>query len=132
MSTMSRTYTIAVQREFIAQHFLIGGDWGAENKKHSHHYRVEVRLSGQKLDAHGYLVDIVEVERQLDTLIARYRETTLNDLPEFQGLNPSIEHFARILCESLARALNQPNVEEIAVRVWENNIAWAEYRQNSG
>ena len=125
-------YTIAVQRDFIAQHFLIGGDWGPENEKHSHHYRVEVRISGRELDAHGYLVDIVEVERQLDALVARYRDATFNDLPEFQGLNPSIEHFARILCESLARSLNQPNVEQIAVRVWENDIAWAEYRKDGG
>ena len=125
-------YTIGVQRDFIAQHFLIGGDWGPENEKHSHHYRVEVQLSGQTLNEHGYLVDIVEVERELDALIARYRDATLNDLPEFQGLNPSIEHLARILCDALARALNQPNVEHIAVRVWENDIAWAEYRTRSG
>ena len=34
-------YSVAVKREFVAQHFLIGGDWGAENDWHSHHYQVE-------------------------------------------------------------------------------------------
>jgi hypothetical protein len=48
-------YTIAVQRDFIAQHYLIGGDWGAENELHSHHYRLELQLEGAALDEHGYL-----------------------------------------------------------------------------
>ena len=39
-------YAVAVSRDFVAQHFLIGGDWGAENESHSHHYRVEVGLEG--------------------------------------------------------------------------------------
>jgi 6-pyruvoyltetrahydropterin/6-carboxytetrahydropterin synthase len=31
-------YTVAVRRDFIAQHYRIGGDWGAENELHAHHY----------------------------------------------------------------------------------------------
>ncbi len=94
-------YTVAVKRDFVAQHFLIGGDWGAENEKHSHHYVVELRLHGASLDQHGYLVDIVDIEHHLDSLVDYYRDKTLNDLPEFAALNPSIEHFARILCQIL-------------------------------
>jgi 6-pyruvoyltetrahydropterin/6-carboxytetrahydropterin synthase len=30
-------YTVTITRDFVAQHFLIGGDWGAENQWHSHH-----------------------------------------------------------------------------------------------
>jgi hypothetical protein len=45
----ARMYTTAVRQDFIAQHCLIGGDWGAENEKHSHHYQVEVQLVGQSL-----------------------------------------------------------------------------------
>ena len=54
-------YTLAVRRDFIARHFLIGGDWGPENNEHAHHYRVEVQLEGSSLDKHGYLVDIVDI-----------------------------------------------------------------------
>ncbi|WP_374685789.1 6-pyruvoyl tetrahydropterin synthase family protein, partial [Promineifilum sp.] len=86
-------YTIAVKRDFVGQHYLIGGNWGAENEWHSHHYTVEVQLEGAELDRHGYLVDIVDIERHLEALVVHYRDRTLNDLPEFAGLNPSIEHF---------------------------------------
>ena len=62
-------YTLAVQRDFVAQHFLIGGDWGSENEWHSHHYRLEVVLEGAELDEHGYLVDIVDVEGNLEATV---------------------------------------------------------------
>jgi 6-pyruvoyltetrahydropterin/6-carboxytetrahydropterin synthase len=122
-------YTLAVTRDFIAQHFLIGGDWGAENQKHSHHYRLELRLEGEDLDQHGYLIDIVDVERRLDALVAHYRDQILNDLPEFAGLNPSIEHLSRIICQALSAHLTAPNLTAVTARLWENDLAWAEYRQ---
>ncbi|MDW8327551.1 MAG: 6-carboxytetrahydropterin synthase [Anaerolineales bacterium] len=120
-------YTVAVKRDFIAQHFLVGGDWGAENLRHSHHYVVEVQLEGDRLDQHGYLVDIVDIERNLEALVAHYRDQTLNDLPEFAGLNPSIEHFARILCQTLAERIRAEALTAVTVKLWENEIAWAAY-----
>lgn len=121
-------YTVAVKRDFVAQHFLIGGDWGQENEWHSHHYTVEAQLEGESLDRHGYLVDIVDIESNLEALVARYRDQTLNELPEFADLNPSIEHFARILCQKLAARIRAQNLRAIAIKVWENEIAWASYR----
>lgn len=121
-------YTLAVQRDFVAQHFLIGGDWGAENQWHSHHYYLEIRLEGATLDQHGYLVDIVHVEDLLAQIVAQYRDKTLNDLPLFAGLNPSIEHFCRIVCTWFSEQLHAPNISAVSVRIWENEIAWASYR----
>ena len=122
-------YALAVRREFDAQHALIEGDWGAENQVHTHHYQLELQLSGETLDQHGFLVDIVDVEHHLDDLVNGYREKTLNDLPEFHGLNPSIEHFARILCNALSGRIKAVNISNLKVTLWENNIAWASYEQ---
>jgi 6-pyruvoyltetrahydropterin/6-carboxytetrahydropterin synthase len=121
-------YTVAVKRNFIAQHYLIGGDWGPENRLHSHHYQIELQLHGSRLDQHGYLVDIVEIEKKLNETVARYLNQTLNEMPEFQGLNPSIEHFSRIFCQALAPGI-PPNIDAMTVQLWENEIAWASYRQ---
>ena len=121
-------YSVAVKRDFVAQHFLIGGDWGAENEWHSHHYQVEVQLQGATLDPHGYLVDIVDINTHLDTLVAHYRDKTLNDLPEFKGLNPSLEHFARIFCQALSERIHAPHLSDVTVRLWENETTWAAYR----
>ncbi len=122
-------YTVAVQRDFVAQHFLFGGDWGAENHPHSHHYKLEVRLEGAELDSHGYLVDIVNIESKLEGLVDYYRDKTLNELAEFKDLNPSIEHFSRILCIAVSELIQAPNITAVTVRIWENDIAWASYRR---
>ncbi len=120
-------YTLGVRRDFIARHFLIGGDWGPENFPNSHHYVLELQLQARDLDQHGYLVDIVDVSKHLDELIAYYSEKMLNDLPEFNGLNPSLEHFARILATSLDARISAQNICGLKVILWENENAWASF-----
>ena len=124
----NESYAVAVRREFTARHYLIGGDWGAENQLHEHHYAVEIRLEGRQLDRHGYLIDIDAVTAALDEQVGRYRDKTLNSLPEFAGLNPSLEHLARIMGVSLAATIDT-RLQVLTVRIWENEFAWAEYRK---
>lgn len=122
-------YMVAVKRDFVARHRLVGGDWGPENEFHSHHYQVEVQLEGPQLDQHGYLLDIVDIEQRLERLVTRYRDQTLNTMPEFEGLNPSIEHFARILWEGMLAGGTPANLIALTVKIWENDIAWASFRR---
>jgi 6-pyruvoyltetrahydropterin/6-carboxytetrahydropterin synthase len=122
-------YTVAVQQEFIAQHFLISGNFGPENHPHSHHYRVEVRLTGRSLDSHGFLVDIDEVAALLAGLLETYRDKSLNHLPEFQGLNPSIEHLCRIICRRLAERMQRRNLAAVTVTIRESDAAWAAFTE---
>lgn len=120
-------YHVAVSRSFIAQHYLIGGDWGSENLPHSHPYRVEVEVSGEHLDSHYYLVDITALEAALEEQIAHYRDRLLNDLPEFAGVNPSLEYFARLIGERIALKLPTTGLTRLYVRLWEHENAWAAY-----
>jgi 6-pyruvoyltetrahydropterin/6-carboxytetrahydropterin synthase len=121
-------YSLGVRREFIARHFLIGGDWGPENFPNSHHYTLELILEGNELDQHGYLVDIVDVEKCLDEIVGYYKEEMLNDKPEFAGLNPSIEHFVRILAVALNERIKAKNITGLKVVLWEHANAWAAFR----
>lgn len=121
-------YTLGVKRDFIARHFLIGGDWGPENYPNSHHYVLELHMEGSELDPHGYLVDIVDVEKHLNEIVNYYKDQMLNDKPEFAGLNPSIEHFSRILATTLSERIKADNISAIRVVLWENESAWAAYR----
>ncbi len=123
-------YSIAVKRDFIANHFLTGADWGSENEIHAHHYVVEVRLDGPGLDPHGYLLDICEIETVLDTLVDQYRDKTLNQVLAFEGLNPSLEHFARIICNAISKSTQPQGLKSMTVKIWENNLAWASYRKD--
>jgi 6-pyruvoyltetrahydropterin/6-carboxytetrahydropterin synthase len=120
-------YTLGVKRDFIARHFLIGGDWGPENFPNSHHYVLELQLQGKELDQHGYLVDIVDVNNHLDEIVNYYKEEMLNEKPEFAGLNPSIEHFARLVATSLNERIRAANITALKVVLWENEGAWSAY-----
>lgn len=120
-------YQLMVRRDFVAQHYLTVPDCGPENEWHSHHFEVEVLLEGEELNEHGYLVDIVKVEEAIERLVERYRDATLNDLPEFGDLNPSIEHFSRLFCTSLQNQLQTDGIDSLTVRIWEDEDAWASY-----
>lgn len=124
-------YRLGVNRDFVAQHFLTIGDPGPERYWHSHHYRLEAVLYGRTLDDAGYLVDIDRVTAALDMLVERYRDRTLNELPEFDGRNPSLERFARILGEGLRDAVGTGPVERVRVVVWEDEHAWAAWEQTT-
>jgi len=121
-------YTVSVKRNFIAQHYLIGGDWGKENQLNSHHYQIEVIISGIKLDNNGFLVDVVDIECNLNRIVDRYKDKTLNDFPEFSGLNPSIEHFSRIACESLVKHVRTVGLSTITVKIYEDEYVSSSYQ----
>ena len=118
-------YSLCLQRDFTARHALVGGDWGAENEEHAHDYRIEWELRGPSLDRHEYLADLLDLERSLEAVLARFGGAFLNDLPEFAEANPSLERFARVLWDGLSASL--PAGVTCSVRIWENDSAWAGY-----
>jgi 6-pyruvoyltetrahydropterin/6-carboxytetrahydropterin synthase len=122
-------YKLTVNKSFTARHFLIGGNWGPENQEHSHRYRLEIELEGRELDGNGFLIDITVVEGQLDGFAARYGEHLLNNLPEFQQLNPSIENFARLSYQFLSPSFKIWPISGMAVKVWEDEKACVTYRE---
>ena len=122
-------YKLNLKKDFVAQHYLTVPDCGPENEWHSHHFEVEVILRGDDLNEHGYLIDIVDLESAIASLVDRYRDTTLNDLPEFDGLNPSIEHFSRIFWKNLHDRLSVESFDGMTVRIWEDDEAWASYSE---
>jgi len=122
-------YTVAVTKDFIANHFLIGGDWGSENFPHAHHYVAEISIEAAELDKHGYLVDIMEIEAALDSIVDDFRDSMLNEKSAFSGLNPSIEHFSRIICERMLDLVKPPGSGSLNVKLWENATCWAAYKK---
>ena len=72
-------YSVSVREKFIARHFL-PHEIGREQTPHSHHYFVEVRVYGEKLDRKGFLMDIVTLRHALDTFLRQLNDTLLNDL----------------------------------------------------
>ena len=124
-------YSIGVRGDFIAQHYLVGGDFGAESEKHSHHYVVEVIVEGNELDEYGFVVDIVRLKVILEESVNHYRDRTLNDLHEFKDINPGSEVFAQVLAERFRVALKDTLIVALTVKLWEDEAAWASCRLNN-
>jgi 6-pyruvoyltetrahydropterin/6-carboxytetrahydropterin synthase len=120
-------YSTTVLTDFVAQHYLTVPDPGPEGVPHSHHFEVELTFCGPELNEYDYLVDIDDAEAALASLADRYRDTLLNDLPEFEGYNPSVERFARVIFERVTAAVTDETVTELAVTVWEDDAAAATY-----
>lgn len=125
-------YELTVKRDLIAQHHLTVPDPGPEGEVHSHDFEIEVRFEGPELDEYGYLVDIDAVNEVLDDIEARYRDAVLNDLPEFADENPSVERFAENVGDRIDAALADPNPTHLAVRIWEDEDAWASHARRLG
>lgn len=122
-------YTVTVTRDFIAQYYLTVPDPGPEGELHSQHYRFEVTLRGPELNEYNYLVDIDEVKAALSAVEERYADETLNELPEFDG-NPSVEQFARVVCDRLLEGIPTDGLDAVQVRVWEAEDAAAGYERS--
>lgn len=126
-------YKVGIQRHFSARHFLVGGDWGAENAAHEHHYLLEWRLGADQTDRHGFVADLTRLEAALDAVLPDFEGTLLNQLPGLAGLNPSVERLARLVSDRLLERLNRPgvapNLQTSEVRIWESGSAWASWSE---
>ncbi|WP_022834958.1 6-pyruvoyl trahydropterin synthase family protein [Salisaeta longa] len=121
-------YEVHVERSFVAQHYLTVPNCGPENEWHSHTFKVCLDIASPSLNTHQYVVDIDDVNRALDAIEARYRDVTLNDLPEFEGKNPSVEWFARCVHAQALDVIEAPPEDAtLTVRIWEDDTAWAAY-----
>lgn len=122
-------YTVALREKFSASHFFNEKKETAEGLAHPHHYYVEIRVEGKELDGSGYLIDLEEIDLFMKDILSHYSDILLNDLPEFANLPPSLEHFARILCQTAFHRLISPHIKAICVKLWESERAWASFRE---
>jgi len=121
-------YSVAVTRTFVAQHYLTVPDPGPEGERHSHTFTVEATFRGPDLDEFGYLVDIDDVNAAMDETAESFRDELLNDLPEFEGHNPSAEHLGQAFAGRLINRVAPETATELAVTVREDDVATVGYR----
>ena len=117
-------YEVAVKKAFQAKHFLFGGDWGYENTPHTHDYALQINLSAPTLDKHGFVFDIEDINKFISSQLERYEHQMLNDFIEFEGKNPSLEHFCAIILESLKKAVDVSTFSNVKVTIWEDEHTW--------
>ncbi|MDD4601188.1 hypothetical protein SDC9_06113 [bioreactor metagenome] len=106
-------FELTIIVDFEAAHFI--QDYpGKCSRLHGHNWKVEVAVSGSKLNELGMLIDFhdlkAEVKQVIETLDHRY----LNEIEPFNVCNPTAENIAKYIYEQL---VNRPAFVDVAVRV---------------
>jgi 6-pyruvoyltetrahydropterin/6-carboxytetrahydropterin synthase len=117
----------AITATFSAAHALRNYQGKCE-RLHGHNWKVEVRVAAESLDAAGMGLDFTILRERLAAVLAQLDHRFLNDLEPFRECSPSSELIAQHIFAGLGPAVDDARVRLEAVRVWESEGSWAEYR----
>lgn len=121
-------YELKVITDFAAAHQL--RNFGGECEKlHGHNWRIEVVLSGDRLNEAGLLVDFKDVKTAANKILEDLDHAYLNELPQFKDENPSSENIAAYLFQRLSSELNSGHLKVTKVTAWESDSACASYAE---
>ena len=88
---------------------------------HGHNYTIEVTFAGIIDDVTGMVTNLSDVDRFAATeIVARFDHQNLNMLPEFAGVVPTTENFARVI-EKMFRGFGKAVVERVHIEETRNN-----------
>ena len=119
-------YELKVITDFAAAHQLRNFRGDCE-KLHGHNWRIEVVLSGDRLNEAGLLIDFKDVKTAANKILEDFDHAYLNDLPQFKDENPSSENIAAYLFQRLSSELNKGHLKVTKVTAWESDSACASY-----
>jgi len=119
-------YELKVVTRFAAAHRLTMVGTKCENM-HGHNWKIEVFLTGEKLDDAGVVMDFGDIKTHLRDIIGRLDHQYLNDLAMFQGRQPSSERIATYIAAELQQAIQHSAVRVSRVSAWESEDACATY-----
>ena len=119
-------YELRVITRFAAAHQLKMVGSKCENM-HGHNWKVEVYVTGEKLDQAGVLVDFGVIKKYVSEIMSMLDHKYLNDLEYFQREQPSSENIAYFVAKELQKKNDNPALTVSRVTAWESDDAAATY-----
>lgn len=107
-----------------SRHYLSQSS-NAEREEHYHDYTVEAIVRGSQVDDSGFLIDITVLKEIMGSVLERYRDVVLNDLPEFSSCSPTMENLAVEIWRRVREELGDAGERTLMIRIWEDENAWA-------
>jgi 6-pyruvoyltetrahydropterin/6-carboxytetrahydropterin synthase len=120
-------YEVVKQFTFDSAHYLPGYDGKCKNM-HGHTWRVEVGIKGKKLK-NGILFDFSQLKILLEEICLKFDHQVLNDLEDFQGLEPTAENIGTVIFEQLQQRFTA-DIELGFVRIFETSNNWVTVRKD--
>ena len=121
-------YTLTTMVEFSSAHTLVGHS-GPCKKMHGHNWRVEVEITGEKLDKIGMVVDFKEIRKSTNLVVDELDHEFLNNLEPFSEDNPTAENIARYIFTKLSEEFSNKNVKVNSIKLWETDKSAVSYKE---
>ena len=119
-------YQILRERFFSASHQLRGYKGRCE-RLHGHNWRVCIHVTSAELDENGMVMDFHKLDELLSKAIEPFDHRHLNDIKQFDRINPSSENLARVICHRVQEMLPNPGIEVSFCDIWESEFSRARY-----
>jgi len=119
-------FELKIITKFAAAHQLKMVAEKCENL-HGHNWKIEVCVSGEKLNEAGVLIDFVDIKKYLAEIMETLDHKFLNDLDFFNNINPSSENIAKHIAGELQKLIADHPVRVSSVTAWESDNACAKY-----
>ncbi len=119
-------YELMIESKFAAAHQLRGYRGKCE-RLHGHNWRVTMAVTAERLNEQGLAVDFQDLKKYLREVLDQLEHTFLNDIFPFTQINPSSENLAKWIYDTMAKKINDENLEVSSVTVWESDTASASY-----
>ena len=119
-------YELKVLTRFAAAHQLTMVGTKCENM-HGHNWKIEVHVTGEKLDKAGVLVDFGVIKKHVAEIMAMLDHKYLNELDYFKQNQPSSENIAYLVATELQQRIDNSEVRVSRVTAWESDDAGATY-----
>ena len=121
-------YTLTTMVEFSSAHTLVGHS-GPCKKMHGHNWKVEVEITGEKLDKIGMVVDFKEIRKVTNLVVDELDHEFLNNLEPFSEDNPTAENIARYIFTKLSEEFSDKNVKVNSIKLWETDKSAVSYKE---
>lgn len=114
-------FELSIIVDFEAAHFI--RDYpGKCSRLHGHNWKVEVNVSGNKLNKLGMLIDFHDLKAEVKQVIETLDHRFLNEIEPFHIKNPTAENIAQYIYEQLVSrsAFTEASIKIASVKVWES------------
>jgi len=128
---MHDMYELKVVTRFAAAHRLTMVGSKCENM-HGHNWKIEVYMTGHKLNAGGVLMDFGEIKAHLADVMKKLDHKYLNELDYIPDGKPSSENIAYFIATELQAKINNSSARVSRVTAWESDDACATYIVDRG
>ncbi len=120
-------FELKILSHFSAAHQLKLVGKKCENL-HGHNWKVEVCVTGKKLDAAGVLVDFGELKAHVADIMKALDHQFLNEQVIFNdAFPPSSENIAIYITQCLQEKIDRPGIRVSRVSTWESDTSCATY-----